>query len=51
LADKATEYLHLLNSRQLRGFDDIISEDATCHVSADTLEYSGSTMNFSCLQY
>jgi hypothetical protein len=51
LAEKATEYLHLLNSRQLRGFDDIISADATCHVSADSLEYSGSTIDFSCLKY
>lgn len=34
LAERAKEWLHLLNTRQLRALDDLIAEDATCHVSS-----------------
>lgn len=34
LSEKATELFHHINTRQLRGLDDLIAEDATCHVGA-----------------
>lgn len=32
LAESATEWLRLLNTRQLRDLDSLVAEDATCHV-------------------
>lgn len=32
LAERATEWLRLLNTRQLRDLDSLLAEDATCHV-------------------
>lgn len=33
LAEKATDLFKHINSRQLRELDELIAEDATCHVS------------------
>lgn len=37
LTKRATEWLHLLNSRNLRALDELVAEDATYHVSGRVL--------------
>lgn len=33
LAERASQWLHLINTQQLRAFDTLVAEDATLHVS------------------